>query len=154
MISTHQRKLISEELKLRVCNLNISWWSEQVAFHVCCYLCFLLNFQIPKSLLPKPNSHLDALSSCCNWGFSPLWKHWFKKIISSQLLLTLTSFQQLVPWQMKCQNISKLKPHSSHSPIPSAGWTFPACAQCTLEETKNSQMAINRNSKKGRWVGF
>lgn len=54
---------------------------------------------------------------------------------------------------MKCQNISKLKPYSSHSPTPSAGWTFPACTQHTLEETKNRQMAINRNSEEKNGVG-
>lgn len=54
---------------------------------------------------------------------------------------------------MKCQNISKLKPYSSHSPTPSAGWTSPAWTQHKLEETKNSQMAINRNSEEGKGVG-
>lgn len=105
------------------------------------------NPQIPSACA---NLTFGFAKLCGNRGFSPLWECWSQKL-SSQLLLTLTSFQQPVPWQMKCQNISKWKPHCARNPTPTAGWTFPARTQHTLEETKNSQMAINRSSKEGRW---
>ena len=123
-------------------------------------ICFIWRLQIPEPLLPKPTFgctkqvlRLGILSSENTDLKKKQQKNKAKPKTNSQLLLIFTSFQQLVPWQMKCQNISRLKPYSSHSPTPSAGQTSLACTQHTLGETKNSQMAINRNSEEGNGMG-
>lgn len=133
-------------------NPNISWQSEQVALHVCCYLCFIWSLQIPAPLLPEPTSHLNALSSCCNWGFSPLKTLIKKNIISSQLLLIFTSFQQLVPWQMKCQNISKLKPYSSHTPHPQQDGLSLLAPSTRLKKLKIARWQLTETLRRMGWV--
>lgn len=117
--------------------------------HVC-YLCFPLSLQILKFLPPVPTSHLDALS-CAATGDSLLRENADYK----KNKLSAPAYSQKFPATGALTNeVSKhfqMKAPSSHHPTPTAGWTFPDCTQHTLEETKNSQMAINRSSKEGRW---